>query len=548
MHTVIRRLLLTALAGAVALCFADSSIVVLALPRLMERFGASVAAASAVVTAYNVILLAALLPLLRHRRRSDPRRTARTGLLVFMIASAACAVAPGIWFLVAFRSLQGLGAALLLAASFPLARSLAATPARGSAAWAAAGMLGAAVGPAAGGLLTDVLDWRAIFLAQLPLAAAALAATVPRAPAVSPAARNHDARVVGRLAANVALALVSAALVALLFLAVLLLTNVWGLSTAGAALVASIIPLAMLAAGRALRRSGSLLPAGVVLVAGGLAGMALVPERSLVWAIAALALAGAGLGLIVPRLTATAVGGDTCSPQRAAWTLVARHAGLVLGLLVLTPVLSADLSSARERATLSATARVLEAPVSTSAKLRLGIELAPALADPGRRPVPDLAAQARGTGPEARLAGIVDDSVRAAFTRAFRRSFLLASGFALLAVLPLALVRRSRAAGRVPRALPAAAVLATVALLAGELGSGALAYGAAPQRAPCSARAGPAGGRLDLALQRAALRGLDAIACHVGKGREQLLVDVADEGAQDLGLVQRAGSMLRGDS
>jgi MFS family permease len=156
----VRRLLLIALAAAVALCFADSSIVVLALPQLMERFGASVAAASAVVTAYNLILLAALLPMLRVGRRLDPARTARAGLVVFMIASAACAIAPGIWFLVTSRAIQGLGAGLLLCASFPIARSLAATPARGSAVWAGACTLGATVGPAAGGLLTDMLDWR----------------------------------------------------------------------------------------------------------------------------------------------------------------------------------------------------------------------------------------------------------------------------------------------------------------------------------------------------------------------------------------------------
>jgi hypothetical protein len=329
-----------------------------------------------------------------------------------------------------------------------------------------------------------------------------------------------------------------------LFLAVLLLTNVWGLSTIRAALVASTIPLAMVAGERLSRLRDSILLTGAVLIAGGLGGMALVPERRLAWAVASLALAGAGLGLVIPRLTIVALAPTTASPQGATWALVARHAGLVFGLLVLTPVLSADLSSARERARLTATARALEAPVPATAKLRLAVELAPTLPDSGHRPLPDLAARSRGAGPSAELAGMVDESVRASFTRGFRRSFLVAAGFALLALFPLGLLRRRGTRGRLRWALPAVAALATVSLLGAELGRGALAYGAAPAREPCAARPAPAGDGVDLALQRAALRGLDTIACRLGKGREQLLIDLADEGVRDARIVRQARTIV----
>src|SRR2546423_15177028 len=93
------------LAAAVALAFADPSIVVLALPELLQRFHASVSDVAWVVTSYNlaVALVAAVLA----RRRLDPARTARVGLALFTPASLACAVANGLWLLLAFPPAQG---------------------------------------------------------------------------------------------------------------------------------------------------------------------------------------------------------------------------------------------------------------------------------------------------------------------------------------------------------------------------------------------------------------------------------------------------------
>ena len=113
--------------------------------------------------------------------------------------------------------------------------------------WARAGVLGAALGPAIGGILTQLAGWEAIFLTQAPVALLPLLALwrlpVPRAPAVVRAGRPY-------VGANLALLLGSAALSAALFLLVILLVNGWSIDPAAAGLIVTLMPLAAIAAGR----------------------------------------------------------------------------------------------------------------------------------------------------------------------------------------------------------------------------------------------------------------------------------------------------------
>src|SRR5262245_23737664 len=104
-------------AAAVGIAFADSSIVVLALPDLYARFHTSIEGVSCVVTSYNaaVAVVALALFLFVHKVRAVVVFTA--GLVLFMAASIACSFATSLTFLVTARSLQGAGAALLLAGS-----------------------------------------------------------------------------------------------------------------------------------------------------------------------------------------------------------------------------------------------------------------------------------------------------------------------------------------------------------------------------------------------------------------------------------------------
>ena len=167
------------LAVAVAVAFADSAIVVLALPELLGEFHASIQGVAWVVTAFNLAVVVAALALLPRAGRRDAARVTRLGLLIFLVASGACALAPNIAVLLGLRIVQGLGAALLLGGALPLLAAFLGDRRRAIRVWALAGSLGAALGPAAGGLLTQAFDWRAIFIAQLPAAALGLLA-VPR--------------------------------------------------------------------------------------------------------------------------------------------------------------------------------------------------------------------------------------------------------------------------------------------------------------------------------------------------------------------------------
>ena len=103
------------------------------------------------------------------------------------------------------RVLQGVGAALLLPNSLALVRLAYDDPgarAKAIATWAAIGGVALAAGPVVGGILTDAVDWRAIFFLNVPVGIIAVAANVPRARArrasarrsTSPARRRRSSR------------------------------------------------------------------------------------------------------------------------------------------------------------------------------------------------------------------------------------------------------------------------------------------------------------------------------------------------------------------
>jgi MFS family permease len=107
MKNVLRSARFALLGAAVALAFADSSIVVLALPALLGKLTRRFRASPWVITSYNVVVAVVAVALVRSKRRFDPVRLTRHGLIVFAAASLACAFSPSLWALVAFRSIQG---------------------------------------------------------------------------------------------------------------------------------------------------------------------------------------------------------------------------------------------------------------------------------------------------------------------------------------------------------------------------------------------------------------------------------------------------------
>jgi EmrB/QacA subfamily drug resistance transporter len=166
----------------------DLFIVVVALPSIGRDFGgSSLAGLSWVLNAYAIVFAALLVAAGRLGDRTGQRQVFLAGIAVFTVASAACAAAPGLAFLVAARVVQAAGAAALIPTS--LALLLAATPVEQRAGrvrgWAAVGGVSAALGPVAGGLLVQV-DWRWVFLVNLPVGAAAILAgtrVLPHPPA-----------------------------------------------------------------------------------------------------------------------------------------------------------------------------------------------------------------------------------------------------------------------------------------------------------------------------------------------------------------------------
>jgi hypothetical protein len=255
--------------------------------------------------------------------------------------------------------------------------------------------------------------------------------------------------------ANLALALLSAALTAALFLLVLLLVDGWRTTPAVAALAVTAVPVAALTAGPIFRglRAGtrSEAVAGSVLIAGGLTGLALLPGAELVWTIAPQVLIGLGLGLSIDSLTSVALRDRIPRALHGGWTIAARHAGVVVGLAILTPIFTADLRHAETPAKEAIARLVLDAPLPATTKLDLAEQLGRRLtAESGRVPdlrpaftavrVPPTQAPAAAT-----LEHGLEDQLTRAATRAFRNAFLVAAGLALLALLPaLALRDRSR--------------------------------------------------------------------------------------------------------
>ena len=245
--------------------------------------------------------------------------------------------------------------------------------------WSAAAAIGIAVGPAAGGVLTQIFDWRAIFLAQAPVAALGVILVLvvhPDPVNALPDEVDPRATALDPVTANAGLALLSAGLICALFLVVLMLINAWLLSPIAAAAVVTTIPLATAIAQRHVRGSSpiALGAVGAALVAAGLIGLSFVTHRELGLVIITLALVGTGLGLAFPGLTTAALGSGGPAAARAAKTVAARDAGIVLGLLVLTPVFVNQLNNAPNQALPAATEAVLTAPSSG-----LKLSLAPGL-------------------------------------------------------------------------------------------------------------------------------------------------------------------------
>jgi MFS family permease len=285
---------------AVAVVLGDSGVVTLALPEILRDFGAAVGGVAWVLIAFNLVLALVAVPAARMCVRGDPAVATAGGVIGFVAATTVCAVAPSLGVLIAARAAQAAAGAVVIVGSLELLVAAAGSERAGVGRWAAAGVAGAALGPVIGGLLTSAFSWRAIFVVQIPVVLSALPAAITLRGRVRRPHVNLDTSPDRpHVLADLALALLSAALTAALFLLVLLLVDGWDRSPAVAAVAVTAVPVAALIAGPVFRglRAGtrSEAVAGSVLIAGGLTGLALLPGAELVWTLAPQVLVGLGL-------------------------------------------------------------------------------------------------------------------------------------------------------------------------------------------------------------------------------------------------------------
>ncbi len=170
-----RATLLAAILG-LSVTILDQTVVFVALPTMERDLSLGLNGQQWVVNGYLLTLSAFLLLGGSLGDLLGRRRLFLYGLAGFGVASLACALAPTGETLIAFRLLQGLGAAMLMPNTLALITSCYQGKARAAAigSWSAWGGLAAAIGPLVGGVLIEVFSWRAIFYLSLPLVAAAM--------------------------------------------------------------------------------------------------------------------------------------------------------------------------------------------------------------------------------------------------------------------------------------------------------------------------------------------------------------------------------------
>ncbi|WP_280277946.1 MFS transporter [Nocardia wallacei] len=159
------------LCSAAFMAMLDVFVVNVAFTAIGESYrGASLAELSWVLNGYAIVYAALLIPAGRLADRWGRRTGFLAGLALFTLASLACAVAPTLWALVAFRVLQAVGAAALTPTSLGLLLTVL-PPVRVPGAvkvWATTSSFAAAFGPVVGGALVE-LSWRWVFLINLPV-------------------------------------------------------------------------------------------------------------------------------------------------------------------------------------------------------------------------------------------------------------------------------------------------------------------------------------------------------------------------------------------
>jgi EmrB/QacA subfamily drug resistance transporter len=191
--------ILTAVGVGTFMSALDASVVNTMLPVIGRAFGESVATIEWVVTAYLLVVSALLLGVGRLGDVRGHKGMYLTGFGVFVVSSAVCGAAPSAGLLIAFRALQGTGAAMLFASSPAILTRNFPAEERGRALGLQAMMtyLGLTTGPSLGGWLTGVFGWRSIFYINVPIGALAMVLSLRFIPRDAARARHEPFDIAG---------------------------------------------------------------------------------------------------------------------------------------------------------------------------------------------------------------------------------------------------------------------------------------------------------------------------------------------------------------
>ncbi|MFF4397725.1 MFS transporter [Streptomyces sp. NPDC001480] len=170
----------------------DVTVINVAVPAVGRDLSASLTGIQWITDGYTLVFAGFLMTGGALGDRLGNRRVFCSGVVVFTVASAACAFAPSAPFLVGARLVEGLGAALIVPGSLALLQEAYPAPAARSRAfglWGSMAGIAASAGPLLGGLLVSTVGWRWVFLINLPVGVACLVLTSRH---VAPSPRHPD--------------------------------------------------------------------------------------------------------------------------------------------------------------------------------------------------------------------------------------------------------------------------------------------------------------------------------------------------------------------
>jgi EmrB/QacA subfamily drug resistance transporter len=154
----------------------DSVVVITALPRMQRDLHASLSSLQWTLNAYGIVFAAGIITAAALGDRLGRRKVFTVGLVLFTVASVACALAPNASELIAARAVQGLGGAIVLPLSLTILTTAFPAERRGMIVGIYGGLAGLAVamGPIVGGAVTQGIDWHWIFWINVPIGASAV--------------------------------------------------------------------------------------------------------------------------------------------------------------------------------------------------------------------------------------------------------------------------------------------------------------------------------------------------------------------------------------